>query len=90
MRALINGKDIGEYAPSASVQYGDTTLTQNDVICFYGYRSTGSNFRLDATFGAPDEPAPKPGTPVTVKIIPTDFAGPDWRLEVVRQTPGGG
>ena len=88
MRVLINGRDVSKLI-------GDTMQTQDGSISFWEYSSRGLSFPLDhpsfaaGGFSGSAEPAAKPGTPVTVTIIPRDFIGPDWQVEVVRQAPSG-
>ncbi|MEO6143213.1 MAG: hypothetical protein ABIP19_04470 [Dermatophilaceae bacterium] len=69
--------------------------THDKSISFWDDTNLGFNFPLDPAFGASGlsastEPALQPGTPVTVTIIPRDFNGPDWQVEVVGQSPSGG
>jgi hypothetical protein len=82
IRVLINGRDVGGQTITSNV-IGNTDLIQSDVISFTTYESRGFNFSLDPSFWDPGLPTTKPGTPLTVKIIATDFAGPDWRVELV-------
>jgi hypothetical protein len=87
MRVLINGKDI-------SAKIGDSLQPQNKLVSFSDYTTVGYGFPLDpATFFDPigtAGPKTPPGTPVTVTIAAQDFQGPNWRVEVVRQSDNGG
>ncbi|MHB1474745.1 MAG: hypothetical protein ACYCV4_14195 [Dermatophilaceae bacterium] len=88
MRVLINGKDISD-------QVGPSLLTQDKFLSFWGYNAATFGIPFDpAFFASPGPgiagPATKPGTPMTVTILPQDFQGPDWRVQVVRQPPTGG
>ena len=74
MRVLINGKDISD--PMNGQQ------TPDGLSTFWGYGSFGIR-------GLQPDPAPSPGTPVTVTIEPRDFQGPDWRIAVQPVVPGG-
>jgi len=88
IRVLINGNDITE-------QIGASMLTQDKFISSWGYGSQGgSGFPLDPLMWAAlrsgaTGPTTKPGTPVTVTIIPQDFQGPDWRIAVQPSPPPG-
>jgi hypothetical protein len=91
IRVLINGNDITE-------QIGAPYLAQDKFINSWEYDDRGgSGFPLDPLMwaalrsGAADRPGPttKPGTPVTVTIIPQDFQGPDWRIAVQPNPPPG-
>jgi hypothetical protein len=86
MRVLFDGVDI-------SRQVGGSMLTQDKFISFWGYDgSAGFELPFDiASLGSATIPPPlKPGTPVTVTIIPQDFQGPDWRIAVQPSPPSGG
>jgi hypothetical protein len=76
LRLLFDGKDISEQI---------ATQTQDKLISVWGYGIT-------SFMGVGDIPglALKPGTPVTVTIIPQDFQGPDWRISVQPSPPNGG
>jgi hypothetical protein len=87
MRVLFDGVDV-------SKTIGGYALTQDQLISFWGYDGN-SGFQLPfdiASFGtsATIPPPLKPGTPVTVTIIPQDFQGPDWRISVQPNPPSGG
>jgi hypothetical protein len=79
IRVLINGKDAGERVPLSPTNAGN-------LLSFWAYQSEGMEFPF---FSPPTDPEPGRGTPVTVKIIPQDFRGPDWRIAVVRRPPDG-
>ena len=84
---LINGRDISELI-------GATRQTQDRSISFWDYSGRGFSFPLDPAFAASGfsgsiGPPTKPGTPVTVTIIPRDFIGQDWQAELVRPAPSG-
>jgi len=86
MRVLFDGVDV-------SRQVGGSWLTQDKLISFWGYDGTvGFELPFDvAPLGASATIPPplKPGTPVTVTIIPQDFQGPDWRIAVQPSPPPG-
>jgi hypothetical protein len=87
MRVLLNGVDISRQIA------GSYDLTQDKFISFWEYNGRGFGFPFDiAPFGtsATMPPPLKPGTPVTVTIIPQDFQGPDWRISVQPNPPSGG
>jgi len=87
MRVLLNGVDI------SSQIAGSYDLTQDKFISFWEYNGRGFGFPFDiASLGssATMPPPLKPGTPVTVTIIPQDFQGPDWRIAVQPSPPSGG
>jgi len=79
MRVLINGKDVGERVPLS-------TTTADGLLSFWAYQTEGHEFSF---FSSPTGPEPERGTPVTVRIVPQDFRGPDWRIAVVRAPPNG-
>jgi hypothetical protein len=88
MRVLFDGVDV-------SRQIGYNPQTHDNLINIWAYIVEGFQFPIDpglATLGASATPPPalKPGTPVTVTIIPQDFQGPDWRIAVQPDTPSGG
>jgi hypothetical protein len=87
IRVLINGTDI-------TYQIGTASLTKDKFITSWEYGSQGSGFPFDPIgwaflrYGATG-PTTKPGTPVTVTIVPQDFQGPDWRIAVQPNPPPG-
>jgi hypothetical protein len=87
MRVLFDGVDVsGQIA-------GSYDLTQDKFISFWEYtgRSFGVPFDIASLGTSATMPPPlKPGTPVTVTIIPQDFQGPDWRIAVQPSPPSGG
>jgi len=86
MRVLINGNDITE-------QVGGSMMPQDKFISSWGYDGTTSlGLPFDVASLRPGTTVPpplKPGTPVTVTIIPQDFQGPDWRIAVQPSPPPG-
>ena len=88
MRVLFDGVDVSRHI-------GYNPQTHDNLINFWGYDGGGFQFPIDprlATLGVSATPPPalKPGTPVTVTIIPQDFQGPDWRISVQPNPPSGG
>jgi len=68
---------------------GAQTSMDGDYFAFYEYAPGGMGLPADP--GAAPGPGslptlhrqPEEGTPMTISITPQDFAGPDWRVQVV-------
>jgi hypothetical protein len=81
LRVLIDGINVSGSIGGSRMPVRDGYLTKWD------YDSVGASFPLDPTM-APWPPAGswtsgppiKPGTQVSLVIIPADFTGPDWRV----------
>lgn len=81
LQVLIDGINVSGSIGGSRMPVRDGYLTKWD------YDSVGASFPLDPTM-APWPPAGswtsgppiKPGTQVSLEIIPADFTGPDWRV----------
>ncbi len=82
LRVLIDGINV-----SGSIPAGMRMPVRDGYLTKWDYDSVGTSFPLDPTI-APWPPAGswtsgppiKPGTQVSLVIIPADFTGPDWRV----------
>jgi hypothetical protein len=72
LRVIIDGNIVSDkLAPRAS---------RDGYLTHWDYDEMSFTFPLDASIGLSTAPSAKPGTQVSLVIIPQDFAGPDWRV----------
>jgi len=82
LRVLIDGFNV-----SSSIPAGMRMPVRDGYLTAWDYGMVGTAFPLDPTItpwphleGMTSGPPIKPGTQVSLVIIPADFTGPDWRV----------
>ncbi len=79
LRVLIDGTNV-----SGSLMTDMRLPARDGYLTTWDYNQNGAGFPLDPTItppGAwPSGPPIKPGTQMSLVIIPADFTGPDWRV----------